>query len=54
MQRRVALWIVSAFKTSSLLGIEAITGLISINLHLQKLGSRSQLKAHLLLPNHIL
>ena len=36
------------------LGVEAITGLIPINLHLQKLGSRFQLRVHLLPPNHIL
>ena len=36
------------------MGIEAITGLIPINLHLQKIGGRSQLRAHSLPPNHIL
>ena len=54
MQRRAALWMVGTFKMSPLLGVEAITGLIPINLHLQKLGGRSQLRAHLLPPNHIL
>ena len=54
MQRRVALWIVGGFKTSPLMGIEAITSLIPINLHLQKIGERSQLRAYLLPPNHIL
>jgi len=54
MQRRVALWIVSTFKMSPLLGVEAIAGLIPINLHLQKLGGRSQLRVHSLPPNHIL
>ena len=43
MQRRAALWIVGAFKISPSLGVEAIAGLIPINLHLQKLSSRSQL-----------
>jgi len=43
MQRRVAIWILGAFKTSPSYGIEAIAGLIFIKLHLQKLGSRSQL-----------
>jgi len=54
MQRRAALWIVSIFKTSPSMGIEAITGLIPINLHLQKIGDRFQLRAHSLSPNHIL
>ena len=54
MQRRAALWIVGTFKMSPLMGVEAITGLIPINLHLQKIGGRSQLRVHLLLSNHIL
>jgi len=54
MQRRATLWIVEAFKTSLSLGVEAITGLISINLHLQKLSGRFQLRTHLLSYNHIL
>ena len=43
-----------AFKMSPSMSIEAITGLIPINLHLQKIGGKSQLRAHLLLSNHIL
>jgi len=43
MQRRAARWILGAFKTTPLFGIKAIAGLISIKLHLQKLGRRSQL-----------
>jgi len=54
MQRRAALWIVGIFKMSPSMGIEAITGLIPINLHLQKIGGRSQLRVYLLLSNHIL
>jgi len=34
MQRRAAIWILGAFKTSSLLGIEVVAGLIPIKLHL--------------------
>ena len=34
MQRRAALWILGAFQTFLSIGIEAIAGLISINLHL--------------------
>jgi len=48
------LWITGTFKTSSLLGVKAIASLIPINLYLQKLGGRSQLRAYLLLFNHIL
>ena len=54
MQRRVALWILRAFWTSPSFGIEAITGLIPIHIHLKKLSGRSQLRAHALLNNYIL
>jgi len=37
MQRRAAIWIFGAFKTSPLEGIKAIMGIISIKFHLQKL-----------------
>ena len=46
--------ILEAFKTSPSLGVKAITSLIPINLHLQKLSGRSQLHLHSLLLNHIL
>ena len=58
LQRRAAIWILRVFKISPSLGIEAITGSIPINLHLQKLSERSQLymhfhpsKSHPLLPH---
>jgi len=54
MQRRAAIWILGAFKTSPSYGIEVIVGLIPIKLHLQKLGSRFQLRASKLPPNHLL
>jgi len=54
MQRRAALWILGAFKTSPSYGIEAIVGLIPINLHLQKLGGRSQLRASKLSSSHLI
>ena len=54
MQRKVAIWILGAFKTSLLFGIEAIVGLIPINLHLQKFSRRLQLHAYSLPTNHIL
>jgi len=41
MQRRAAIWILGAFKTSLSYGIEALAGLIPINLYLQKLGGCS-------------
>ena len=37
MQRRATIWILGAFKTSPTEGIEAITGIILIKFHLQKL-----------------
>jgi len=43
MQRRATIWILGAFKMFPLFGIKAIVGLMPINLHLQKLGGRSQL-----------
>ena len=54
MQRRAVIWILGAFKTSSLYGIKAIAGLIPIKLYFQKLSGRSQLRAHILLPNHLI
>jgi len=54
MQRKAALWILGVFWTSPFLGIEAITGLIPINLHFQKLSGRLQLHTQLLLPNYLI
>ena len=41
MQRRAAIWILGAFKTSPLEGIEALAGLMPIRFHLQKIAKRS-------------
>ena len=54
LQRRVATWILRAFKMFPLYGIEAIVRLIPIHLHLQKLSGRSQLRVHTLPNNHII
>ena len=54
MQRRAAIWILGAFKTSPLEGIEAIASIIPIRFHIQKLAKRSQLHLFKLLNNHIL
>jgi len=54
MQRRAAIWILGVFKTSLIEGIEAIAGLISIKLYLQKLGGKSQLCMMFLPMNHII
>ena len=54
MQRRAAIWILGAFKTSPSEGIEAITGIIPIRFHLQKLARRSQMRPFKLPINHIL
>ena len=42
------------FKTLPTEGLEAITGLIPIKLHLHKLASRSQLHSATLLENHLI
>ena len=54
MQRRAAIWILGAFKMSPSYCIEAIAGLISINLHLQKLRGRSQLHASKLPSSYLI
>ena len=54
MQRRATIWILGVFKTSLSEGLEAITGLIPIKSHLQKLVGRSQLHSAILPPNHLL
>jgi len=54
MQRRAAIWILGAFKTSPSEGIEAIAGIIPIRFHLQKLARRSQICPFKLPINHIL
>ena len=43
MQRRAAIWILGAFKTSPLEGIEALAGLMPIKFHLQKIAKRSHI-----------
>ena len=52
LQRRAALWITGAFKTSPTKGIEGIAGLILIHLHLRKLAGRVQLKYSSIPSNH--
>jgi len=54
MQRRVAIWILGAFKTSPSEGIEAIAGIIPIRFHLQKIARRSLIRPFKLSTNHIL
>jgi len=54
MQRRAAIWILGAFKTSPTEEVEAITGIIPIKFHLQKLTRRSQIRPLLLPTNHII
>ena len=54
MQRRAVLWILEAFHTSPSTEIEAIAGLISIHLYLQKLNDKFHLRAHTLSTNHII
>ena len=54
MQRRAAIWILGAFKTSPLEGMEALTGIIPIRFHLHKIAKRSQIRSFKLPDNHIL
>jgi len=54
MQRRAAIWILEVFYTSPSYSIEVIVDLMLIHLHLHKLSSRAQLRAHSLPDNHIL
>ena len=54
IQRRAAIWILGAFKTSPLEGIEALAGLIPIRFHLQKIAQRSLIHPFKLPVNHIL
>jgi len=52
IQCRATLWILDAFCTSLTQGIKAITSLILIHLHFQKLSRRHQLRTSTLLSNH--
>ena len=54
MQRRAAVWILGAFKTSPLEGIKAIASIIPIRFYLQKIAKRSQIRPLKLPDNHIL
>ena len=52
IQRQAILWILDVFYTSPTIEIEAITSLIPIHLHLQKLSDRHQLQISILSYNH--
>ena len=54
MQRKAALWILGAFRTSPTGRIEALAGLIPIHLHLKKLVKQSCLRAVTLPSQHAL
>ena len=54
MQRRAAIWILGAFKTLPLEGIEALAGLIPVKFHLQKIAKRSQIHPFKLPKSHML
>jgi len=54
IQRRATIWILGAFKTSPLEGIEAIAGIIPIKFHLQKLAERSLICSFKLPANYII
>jgi len=52
MQQSTAIWITSAFHTLPTLRIKAITGLISIHFHLNKISRKQQLRTASLPLNH--
>ncbi|KAF4617968.1 hypothetical protein D9613_013028 [Agrocybe pediades] len=52
MQRKAALWIKGAFRTSPTGGVESLAGLIPIHLHLKKLAGRSNFRAATLSDTH--
>ena len=54
MQRRAAIQILGAFKTSPLEGIEALADLMPIRFHLQKIAKRSLIRSFKVPENHIL
>ena len=54
IQRRAAIWILGAFRTLPMDSLKAITGLIPIKFHFQKLASRSQLQTAILPENHLI
>jgi len=54
MQRKAATWISGAFRTSPSGGLEALTGLIPIQLHLEKLRECGSLRTATLPPRHAL
>jgi len=54
MQRRAAIWILGAFKTSLSEGIKAIAGILPIRFHLQKIARRLQIHLFKLPTNYIL
>ena len=54
MQRRATTWILGAFKTFPLEGIEALAGLMPIRFHLQKISKRSLICPFKLPDNHLL
>jgi len=54
MQKRAAIWILGAFKTSPSEDIEAIAGIIPIKYHIQKIAKKLQLCLFKLPNNHIL
>jgi len=54
MQRRATIWILGAFKTLPLEGLEVLARLIPVKSHLQKIAKRSQIRSFKLLKNHIL
>jgi len=53
-QRRAAIWILGAFKTSSTGAVESLAGLIPIHLQIRKLVYRNYVRMHTLADTHIM
>ena len=52
MQRRAAIWITGAFRTSPTGGVQAIAGLLPIHLHIRKLAWRANFRMATLSATH--
>ena len=52
MQRKAAIWITGAFRTSPTGGVQAIAGLLPIHLHIQKLSWRASFRTATLSDTH--
>ncbi len=52
MQRKAAIWVTGAFRTSPTGGVQAIAGLLPIHLHIRKLSWRASFRTATLSATH--